>query len=107
MEEIQSGSNLGTIVGLIDNYTANTTFTSLLNSNYNRIFGEKNYQLSNHLGNVLSVVSDKKLKKDNNNDGNVDSYFADVKSYSDYYPFGMQMPGRKFNGGDYRYEFYG
>jgi RHS repeat-associated protein len=33
-------------------------------------------------------------------------YLPDVLSYSDYYPFGMQMPGR--NGGeDYRYAFNG
>ena len=33
--------------------------------------------------------------------------FADVVSYSDYYPFGMQMPNRNGSSGDYRYEFYG
>jgi len=29
--------------------------------------------------------------------------------FSDYYPFGMQMPGRNgtISGGEYRYEFYG
>ena len=28
-------------------------------------------------------------------------------SYSDYYPFGMQMPGRVFNGGGYAFGFNG
>ncbi len=32
---------------------------------------------------------------------------ADVISAQDYYPFGMTMPGRVFNGGDYRYGFNG
>jgi len=34
-------------------------------------------------------------------------YYADVTSYSDYYPFGMQMPGRNGSTGDYRYGFNG
>lgn len=33
-------------------------------------------------------------------------YIADVKSYSDYYPFGMEMPGRK-GGTGYRFGFNG
>jgi RHS repeat-associated protein len=61
-----------------------------------RSLGEKSYELSNHLGNVLAVVSDKKKA-----DGT-----ADVKAVYDYYPFGMQMPGRSLSG-DYRYGFTG
>jgi RHS repeat-associated protein len=34
-------------------------------------------------------------------------YLPDVLSYSDYYPFGMQMPGRNASTGDYRYGFNG
>ena len=32
---------------------------------------------------------------------------ADVLNANDYYAFGMQMPNRSFNGGDYRYGFNG
>ena len=32
-------------------------------------------------------------------------YEATVVSASDYYPFGMLMPGRKYNDGSYRYGF--
>jgi len=39
--------------------------------------------------------------------GIVDHYVADVVSYSDYYPFGMQMPGRHGSSADYRYGFNG
>jgi len=39
--------------------------------------------------------------------GIVDHYVADVVSYSDYYPFGMQMPGRHGSSADYRYGFQG
>jgi RHS repeat-associated protein len=34
-------------------------------------------------------------------------YKADVLTANDYYPFGMQMPGRKFSIGGYRYGFNG
>jgi RHS repeat-associated protein len=61
-----------------------------------RNLGEKSYELSNHLGNVLAVVSDKKKA-----DGT-----ADVVAVYDYYPFGMTMPGRSLSG-DYRYGFGG
>lgn len=37
----------------------------------------------------------------------VQELIADVLNANDYYPFGMQMPGRSFNGGDYRYGFNG
>jgi RHS repeat-associated protein len=41
-------------------------------------------------------------------DGTVDYYNADVVTANDYYPFGMQMPGRKYsNGGSYRYSING
>ncbi len=65
-----------------------------------RALGEKNYEMTNHLGNVLAVVSDKKLYSNN-------VYLADVKSVSDYYPFGMIMPGKTSYdpGNEYRYGF--
>lgn len=83
--------------------------------------GEKRFELSNHLGNVLATVSDKKLQHSSGN-GTVDYYTADVLSAQDYYPFGMLMPGRKGalvkdsttgayewkdDGGGYRYGFNG
>lgn len=37
-----------------------------------------------------------------------DCYFeANVLSAQDYYPYGMEMPGRSFNSGDYRFGFNG
>lgn len=70
--------------------------------------GKKFFELSNHLGNVLATVSDKKKAYDAGN-GTIDYYEADVVSAQDYYPFGMQMPARTFRGGpgSYRYGFNG
>ncbi|WP_177230615.1 RHS repeat-associated core domain-containing protein [Chitinophaga sp. CF118] len=73
------------------------------------IRGNKRYELTNHLGNVLAVVSDKKKGADENGDGIIESYNADVISAYDYYPFGSLMPGRTFNSENnkYRYGFNG
>jgi RHS repeat-associated protein len=59
--------------------------------------GGKSYELTNHLGNVLAVVSDTK-----NADGT-----AKVVNATDYDPFGMEMPGRVYQTGEYRFGFTG
>lgn len=70
--------------------------------------GDKNYELANHLGNVLNVVTDRKLAVELGSSGTVDYYTADVVSYSDYYPYGMLMPNRHETASDqYRYGFQG
>uniref|UniRef100_UPI0027B8DF3C RHS repeat domain-containing protein n=1 Tax=Foetidibacter luteolus TaxID=2608880 RepID=UPI0027B8DF3C len=68
--------------------------------------GEKFFELSNHLGNVLAVVTDKKLQHTEDN-AVVDYYLADVVSASDYAPFGMQLVGRSVSADGYRYGFNG
>jgi RHS repeat-associated protein len=74
--------------------------------NINFIRGNKFFELSNHLGNVLATVSDKKIGVSVN--GNIlDHYEADLRSAQEYYPFGMQMSGRSWNSGRYRYGFNG
>jgi len=55
------------------------------------ILGYRNYELSNHLGNVLAVISDKD---------------AEIVSANDYYPFGMTIESRSFSDG-YRFGFNG
>lgn len=46
------------------------------------------FELTNHLGSITAVVKDK-LKADGSG--------ADIVSLSDYYPGGMDMPGRQYN----------
>jgi len=54
------------------------------------------YQLTDHLGNVRAVIA-----KDTQNN-------AIASTATDYYPFGMPMPGRQIVGGElYRYAFQG
>lgn len=66
--------------------------------------GLKHYELTNHLGNVLSVVTD-------NINISPDSAFAKIVAATDYYAFGSEMSGRTYSGGGeegaYRYGFNG
>jgi len=93
---------------------------------FNFTRGDKFFELSNHLGNVLATINDKKVQVDDGTyahnsstgllekvngtlDGVLDYYNADVVTANDYYPFGMEMPGRKFVqvGKSYRYSING
>ena len=70
--------------------------------------GNKVYENTNHLGNVLTTISDRKLAYDDASNGTgVDYFIADVVSYSDYYPFGWVLPGRNGNATAYRYGYQG
>jgi YD repeat-containing protein len=76
----------------------------------NTIFkrGNKYFELSNHLGNVLVTISDKKIAVASTTNPNLIAYYtADVVTANDYYPGGMNMPGRKYSAGSssYRYGF--
>ena len=66
----------------------------------------RQYELTNHLGNVLATISDKKVGHNAGN-GTIDYYTADVVSAQDYYPFGMLMPGRTSASASYRYGYNG
>ena len=70
---------------------------------YDYISGSKQYELTNHLGNVLATISDKKLYETNSN--GILKIKADILSANDYYPFGMQMDGRSFTLPDSDYKF--
>jgi RHS repeat-associated protein len=57
---------------------------------YTLVAGAKSYELSNHLGNVMAVISDR----------------GELQSATDYFPFGMAMPGRSTDA-KHRYGFNG
>ena len=71
--------------------------------------GNRQYELTNHLGNVLVTVNDV-LSRVVDIQGQSAVGMANVVSAQDYYPFGMQMPGRTYIAGgslNYRYGFNG
>ena len=55
----------------------------------------RNYELTNHLGNVLATIKDEK-KQVSLNGTTVDYYESIVMTATDYYPFRMPMPNRSF-----------
>ena len=63
-----------------------------------RRLGLKHYELSNHLDNVLAVISD-------NITLSATETLAKTLSTTDYHPFGLQMEGRTFNFEKVRYGF--
>jgi RHS repeat-associated protein len=67
--------------------------------------GKKYYELSNHLGNVLTTISDRKIE--HGSGSTVDYYTAEVISATDYYPFGFAMDKRNFSSSEYRFGFNG
>ena len=70
---------------------------------YQNTLGERNYEVTNHLGNVLAVITDRNTVVDS-------TYEAVVIMTSDYYPFGMVMPDRNWTSSGaetYRYAYNG
>jgi RHS repeat-associated protein len=74
---------------------------------YNRA-GEKDYELTNHLSNVITALSDKKIGIDEDANGTVYYYLSDLTTAQCYYAFGSLMPGRNYSAGSgYRYGYQG
>jgi len=100
-KDLYGSSRLGILNA---NYStdANTDGLSVYTSPWQGAFetyysGNKQYELTNHLGNVLATISDKKIGVSLSTDSSlIDHYEADVQTAQDYYPFGMVMPGRMF-----------
>lgn len=99
VEDLQNSTILGMQIPV--SQPANSHFTNLI--------GDKAFELANHLGNVLNVVTDRKLAIEGTGVGlgTVSYYTADVISYSDYDPFGMLMPNRHEQENSYKYGFNG
>ncbi len=90
-----------------DTLYKNTTITP----NYDYVFrdlGTKQYELSNHLGNVLATITDQN-KPVSGGGITIDNYEPVVVSISDYYPFGSLIPNRSWSDASrvYRYGFNG
>jgi YD repeat-containing protein len=69
---------------------------------FTQIRGQRLYELSNWLGNVQVVITDKKLAICGS--AQTPAYYeADIQSAQDYYPFGSLMPERNFNSAGYKY----
>ncbi|MEI6947355.1 RHS repeat-associated core domain-containing protein [Paraflavisolibacter sp. H34] len=74
---------------------------------FHKLVGQKRFELTDHLGNVVVVVTDRSTGIDRNGDGQVEYYEPEIISAIDYAPFGTQMAGRSFNKDEYRFGFNG
>ncbi|MDZ4663375.1 MAG: hypothetical protein SGJ15_00720, partial [Bacteroidota bacterium] len=97
-QHVYGSSRLGLLTRNINMQTPTN-----LNNVFVREAGNKAFEFGNHLGNVLTVVSDRKLQiASTSNAALVGSFNPDILSANDYYSFGAPMPGRNFNAVDYR-----
>jgi RHS repeat-associated protein len=84
--------------------TSDTLYYSHLSDSIKSFYrGEKRYELSNHLGNVLAVITDRRIQACGA--GDVMYYNAQVVSVSDYYPFGMGIKEREWKDSTFSYRF--
>ncbi len=79
--------------GSASNYTTTEAKYALENQRAYR--GKKQYEITNHLGNVSAVVTNKKIAIPVSGNVNlVDHFEPDISMLYDYYPFGAMMPER-------------
>jgi RHS repeat-associated protein len=91
---ILAGDRLGT-------FSPNETMDGVKPDTIIQQRGKRLYELANHLGTVQALVSDRKVPTASS------EFSADVRHASDFYPFGMLMPGRRTKTQDYAYGFHG
>jgi RHS repeat-associated protein len=72
-----------------------------------RELGLRQYELTDHLGNVRAVVSDRKLCDNSALPAPPTLYRAEVLNQTDFYPFGMISRTTTASGGEYRFGFNG
>ncbi|MFT5778178.1 MAG: RHS repeat-associated protein [Crocinitomicaceae bacterium] len=94
-------------VGLLDDEVSMLAVLGPVAENVKWEYGKKYYELSNHLGNVLTVFNDIKTPLDETLDLVVDAYTVGIISSTDYSPFGVQLDGRSESNGSYRYGYQG
>ncbi|WP_426584254.1 RHS repeat-associated core domain-containing protein [Mucilaginibacter sp. R-33] len=102
-QQLYGTSRLGTWT---PNVNLNTATATAGDDAYG-IAGRKYYELTNHLGNVMATVSDRRIQQ-----GATPSFLPDVISAQDYSPFGKLQPGtgKQYLAGsaaNYRYGFNG
>lgn len=81
---------------------------SVDNQNYKRTLGKKTYFLSNHLGNNITSITDKKIPIESIiTPGKVEYFIVQIESAVDYSAFGSELYDRKFSSAAMAYGFNG
>jgi RHS repeat-associated protein len=88
-----------------------TPNVNLANNNATTVWdtaGHKQYELTNHLGNVMATLTDKRIAHSSDGGATVDYYLPDITTAQEYYSFGSLMPGLTYAASNnYRYGFNG
>ena len=94
---------------VLNGVTQSCAFTQLTVMTYQRKPMIKEYEMSNHLGNVYVVIPGLKLGRDTTADGvtAADYYTTVPVTVNDYYAFGMNIASRSYSSASYRYGFNG
>lgn len=71
------------------------------------LLAKMRYELTDHLGNVHAIVTDRKRGVNLFADPDIEYYGADLLNAMDYEPYGSFMAGRKYTSKFYRYGFDG
>ncbi|MFZ5551749.1 MAG: hypothetical protein ACOZCO_01435 [Bacteroidota bacterium] len=80
--------------------------TTIIPNQHQRELGKKQFELTNHLGNVLTVITDKKIPIESTTiTGEVEYFITEIVSVNDYSPFGVLLTDRDFSSEKYRYSF--
>jgi RHS repeat-associated protein len=84
----------------------NMISTSVTVQSFYRESGKKQYELSNHLGNVLAVTTDKKIPVENSSlPGEIEFFIAELLMSTDYSPFGVNLMQRNYNSENFKYGY--
>jgi YD repeat-containing protein len=89
-KHIFGSARLGTNTEKIPMFGSQNNTYSIANVRHR--MGDRSYELTNHLGNVLSIISDKVIP--HNNGGTPDYWLADIRQSTDYSPFGVILKNR-------------
>jgi len=109
---IYGSSRIGvhqTAILLRTRYASGEISITLEDVEYTSLYrGKRHYELSNHLGNVQVVITDKRISVCDEYLA-VERFEAEVLSAVDYYPFGQMMPDRQWyvsnDSSSYRFGF--
>jgi len=96
-------------IGILSSNLRTIPFMPFYSWRHSRAMGQRSYELTDHLGNVATVISDRKFAVGPT--GFVVYYIPEIRSYTDYYSFGFPIEERTGVGGvrtrGYRYGFGG
>ena len=94
VRNIYGSSRLGTLKDPLE------VFSGVPLPSYGMV-GNRNYELNNHLGNVLTVINDIKYPLANN--GTITGYETGISHVFDYSPFGAPLDGKQIENTAYSF----